>query len=638
MASEQIQAVGSLADQADLTTADVIERLSKFDGPPEQFLVNLLAVQCRLAPAVGGVMLRVGDGSAPELLAAWPQLPAGATAPVWLAQAVESSAQVVSAGRTAVKPVHDPEDLYGQAARRHLIMVPIGGSQSVRGVGAFLVEGTDAKSLAHCQERLELSISLLSLYEMRLTLQRRQADLQRLRVSMETLAAVNEHSRSAGASMAFCNEVAARWGADRVSLGFLKGRSVKLKAISHTEKIVRKMKLVQDIEAAMEECLDQDIEVFSPAPVDATYVSRAADELSRGHGPMAVLCLPLRRDAEVVGAVAVERPKDNPLVLDQVESLRLTADLCTARLYELNESDRWFGARLASFARKGASAVVGSKHTWAKVLTVGLFAFIVFAIFAQGQYRAGGTFILEAQTQRVIPAPFDGYIESVNVEPGSKVIADKTVLARLETARLESELAKARAELAAADKRADSALTEGKIAEAQIARAEAGKAKATIALLDQRIAAASITSPISGTVISPDMTRRIRDHVKIGEAMFEVAPVDALRAELSIPEDEIADVVVAYRKAKAAGRELTGELATESRPGQYVRFVVERINPVAQVEQKSNVFKVRVRLAEIRGGMLPGSKGAAKIDIDKRSYAFIWTHRLVNWVRMKLWI
>jgi hypothetical protein len=31
-------------------------------------------------------------------------------------------------------------------------------------------------------------------------------------------------------------------------------------------------------------------------------------------------------------------------------------------------------------------------------------------------------------------------------------------------------------------------------------------------------------------------------------------------------------------------------------------------------------------------------EGLAKVDIGQRAYGWIWTRKLVNWVRMKLWI
>ena len=118
-----------------------------------------------------------------------------------------------------------------------------------------------------------------------------------------------------------------------------------------------------------------------------------------------------------------------------------------------------------------------------------------------------------------------------------------------------------------------------------------------------------------------------------GKVLFEVAPLESLRAQLSVPEDRIADVQV--------GQE--GELATASDPGKRIKFDVERINPIAEVLENRNVVKVRVRLlqmdAQTKERIKPGLEGVAKITIrGKRSYAWLWTHRMVDWLRMKLWI
>ncbi len=121
-----------------------------------------------------------------------------------------------------------------------------------------------------------------------------------------------------------------------------------------TEKFSRKMKLVQDIESAMEESFDQDIETVYPPAADATYVSRSAAELSSRHGPTAVLNLPLRKAGKAIATLTLERPVDQPFALEEVETLRLTCDLCIARLENLHRHDRWFGARMAGAARKGS--------------------------------------------------------------------------------------------------------------------------------------------------------------------------------------------------------------------------------------------------------------------------------------------
>ena len=618
----------STAAAARLTTAEVIDRLGRFEGPPQEFLGNLLAVQCQIGAAEGGAILRPGPSGAPELLAAYPPLPQGATAPVWLARAAEVFAEVAGAGGTAVKAVHGPEDLYGQAARLHLILIPLRAGEGVRGVAVFLVQTRDAAVLAAARERLELTISLLSLYEMRLALARRQADLRRLRAAMETLAVINEQDKFAGMAMALCNDLASRWQCDRVSLGFLKGRYVKLRAMSHTEKFSRKMKIVQGIEAAMEECLDQDVEIAFPSSPEATFISRAAGELSRQHGPSSVLSLPLRRAGRATAVLTLERPADRPFALEEAEGLRLAMDLATARVVNLEEHGRWVGARLATGLRKSAAAAVGPKHTWIKVAVIVIFGFLVFALFVPGPYRVEAPFAFEPIEQQVVPAPFDGYLESVWVEPGDSVEGGKTVLATLDTAMLRLQLAAAKAKRFEYQKQASAAATEDKTAEAQIAQAQADGEVAQIELLQYQIGQATILSPTSGVVVSGDLKRQIGAPVKTGDVLFEVAPLEALRAELSVPDDEVADVEV--------GQE--GELATATYADRRMPFVVERINPMSEVVERRNVFKVRVRLETAEPWIRPGMEGLAKVDVDQRPYAWIWTRKVVNWVRMKLWI
>lgn len=614
----------------EVSPRELIDRLGQFRGHPAEFLVNLLAVQCHLSGAASGAILRPAENSQVDVVAVFPLLAEGtSTLPDWLARAAESIRQVISAGKTTVKPLHSSDDLYGQPAQRHLVMIPLkSNGTGIRGVAAYVVGSSDAAILSTSTERLELTLPLLNLYEMRLTLQQRNADLNRLRMAMEVLSAINQQNRFTGAAMAFCNEIAARWRCERVSLGFLKGRYVHLKAMSHTEKFSRKMKIVQDIEAAMEECLDQDVEVLSPPEPGATYVSRSAGELSKHHGPTAVVSFPLRVSGEPLAVLTAERPADKPLNLEEIESLRLTCELCTARLANLYEHDRWFGARLAAAVRKGLATLVGPKHTWIKVAAASIFAAIVFLTFAKGTYRVDAPFVLEATQQQVVPAPFDGYLESVLVAPGDMVTAGKSILATLDTSDMRLQLAAAKAEYLSYLKQADVAMRDNKIAQAQVARAEADKVAAQIRLLQHNISKAKIVSPISGCVITGDLKRQIGAPVKTGDVLFEIAPLESLRAELSVPEDEIAEVKQGQY----------GELAVASYPARRIGFIVERINPVAEVVEKRNVFKVRVRLLQRRPWMRPGMEGVAKVHVGRRRYVWLWTRKLVNWLRMKLWI
>jgi hypothetical protein len=118
--------------------------------------------------------------------------------------------------------------------------------------------------------------------------------------------------------------------------------------------------------------------------------------------------------------------------------------------------------------------------------------------------------------------------------------------------------------------------------------------------------------------------------VEIGNPLFEVAPLEALQAEILIPEDMAGEIKKGQR----------GELAVTSYPDQRIGFEVERVWPVGQVVDQKNVFRVRVKLDEdaIRPWMRPGLEGSARIHISKMPYGQLWTRKMIHWIRMRLWI
>ncbi len=625
-----------------VTLLDLVEQLGRFEGPPERFVTALLTLQCHIAPARGGAVLRRtplpdgagGDGSGAEgpgqVLATYPPQARDGTAPMWLAQAAELTPRVVAGRKTQILAVHKADDLYGQPASQSLICVPLHGTGGMRGIAAFVVDSAESPVLALAQERLELTVGLLSVYELRLTLQKRNTDMRRLQTAVEVIASVNEQDRQRAALMAACNEIASRWKAHRVSIGFLAGRYVKVQALSHTEKFTRKMRLVQDIEAAMEECLDQDVEVIHPAPEQATFISRAAAELSARHGPAAVCALPMRHAGEVVGVVSVERAADDAFGLEDVQLLRLATDLLTARLYELHANDHWFGHRLVQDTRWGLAAMVGPRHTWAKAVAVLGLAAVLFLTLVKGADRVKADFAVQPVVQRVISAPYDGVLAAAHVQPGDPVEAARTIMAELDTAELRQQLLQAQRQYDEYTVEADTAMRDGKQAERALALARAKQMLPRIDLLRARIEQAQIRSPIDGIVLHGDLERQVGAPVSKGDALFEVGQTAAggvLRAELLVPEDRIEAIEIGQG----------GQLAAASHPAERLHFVVEKINPVAEVVEQRNVFRVQVRLERRPSWLRPGMKGVAKVDIGRAPYGYLWTRELIHWIRMRLW-
>jgi GAF domain-containing protein/biotin carboxyl carrier protein len=600
----------------------------QLDKSPGTTLFNLLRALCLLIKAEVGAVLRRNEREGVDVLVMHPQMEKDESVPEWLARAAALTEKAVSSNSVITEPAEERVHLQETDIKQYIFIAPIKLADISHAVAAFLVGIHNKAELETLRERVQLLSMLLNLSETRLSYLGKQKDLDRLRHAMETLAVINRQNRFKGAAMALCNEVASHWQCERTSIGFLKGRYVQLKAMSHAEDFNRKMKIVQDMESVMEECLDQDVEILSPAPEGSTYISRAADEYSKRYSSLTVLSLPLRNNEGVIAVLTLERPEGMAFSTEEIETLRLTCELCTARLADLYKYAQWIGATMEIKMREFMAGFLGPKHTWIKIAVLICSAALLFLIFGKGEFRPEAPFVLEATEQQVIPAPFEGYIKNVKVEINEMVEANSSVLAELDTAELRLQLAAAKSEMVGYLKQAAAAMRDRKIAEAQIAKANADKINAQIDLLNYNVSRASLVSPINGIVVKGDLKREIGAPVKTGDVLFEVCPIESLRAELMMPEDEIYYVAV--------GQE--GYLATASYPSQRIKFVVERINPMAEVINQRNVFRVRVRLLETHNWMRPGMEGVSRVSVGKRHYIWIWTRKIINWIRLKLWL
>lgn len=597
-----------------------LEKLLAFDGLPEVYAMLLLAERCRFAGAESGVLFSFSRAkSTASVHAFFPPVPADFK-PEWLENVTQA---VISSGFGPL-----PRIVAGPAKGATVVAVPlrINDVNGLEEYAAYAVPQTRPENLKPLLSELGETAALWRHHLNKLSEGTRAAESSAPVLAI--LAEVNAAGKFKQAAMAFCNEIAAKFGCDRAAVGFVRGRYARLAAVNHAEKVGRKMDLPRLLEAVMEECLDQDEEVLYPAPANVAAINRAQAELVRRFGSGLVLAMPLRRGEELVGAIVLERAKPIPPTRKDMGLLRLAADLATPRLVELKVRDRWFGARFMAGLRDCLAWFVGPRHTWAKVISLLLLTVLLLGLLLRISYRVDATFTLRANEKRVIAAAFDGFIEEAAAYPGSTARKGGTLLARLETAETKSRLLTREAEARAYGKEAALALREGKTADSQIAAAKAEQAEAECAMLRERIARAEIIAPIDGVVLTGDWKNRLGGPVKMGDTLFEIAPLSNLEAELFVSDEDIADVHAGQR----------GELAVAGNPAARFAFTVERISPAAEMVKQKNVFRVLVRLEERSDWLRPGMEGVAKIRIDKRSPFAIWTRKAVNWIRMKLWI
>jgi hypothetical protein len=153
-------------------------------------------------------------------------------------------------------------------------------------------------------------------------------------------------------------------------------------------------------------------------------------------------------------------------------------------------------------------------------------------------------------------------------------------------------------------------------------------------LYSKQIEESRIVAPFAGQILKGDLSTHQGQKSQLGEELFEIMQSPSLRLDLTVAERDIQDV-----KMDAVGRFATNALPMDRYP-----LKVTRIIPVPDVKEGSNSFTVYAQ--PDLTGMAPGSEqfwrpgmaGEARIDVSKHRLAWIWTHRLIDFLRLKLWM
>jgi multidrug efflux pump subunit AcrA (membrane-fusion protein) len=204
-------------------------------------------------------------------------------------------------------------------------------------------------------------------------------------------------------------------------------------------------------------------------------------------------------------------------------------------------------------------------------------------------------------------------------------------LIRLKTHDLELQQVDALKTWAAkqAEAQADENQNPPKEAEGLAARKEAEASYAKAQYFQSQIDQATIVAPIDGIILEGDFTDKIDSTVKQGDPLVTLGQLDSMRVEITVPEREIQMV--------REGRH--GQIATTAMPMDRRNIKISEIVPQGMTKEGNNTFKVYGEIDDqISPDWRPGAAGEARIDFEKRPLIWWWTHRLLDWVRLKVWM
>ncbi|NOS82966.1 MAG: HlyD family efflux transporter periplasmic adaptor subunit [Nitrospira sp.] len=450
---------------------------------------------------------------------------------------------------------------------------------------------------------------------------------ERIQSAMELISSTLGHERCYGAAMAFATALATKLECERVSIGFVDRGRMRVFAMSHSAEFKQQTNLVRSISEAMDEAVDQrETIVYPKGSPGSIVVSRAHGELAKQHGSGALCSIPLEALGVPIGALVLERPLDRPFDTKAIELCQSVAALAGPILDQHRRDDRWLIAKAADSARSYLISLFGPQHVALKLVSIGVVGLVLFCLLVKGDYRVSAKTVLEPIVQRAATAPFNGYIREAPVRAGDLVQAGQ-VLCTLDDRELRLERLKSLSKFEEYQKEYHKAMAEGRAAKVEILTAQTHQVEAEIALLNDQLNHTKLLAPFDGIVVTGDLSQQLGAPVEKGKVLFEIAPLDSYRLVIEVDERDIADVVVGQR----------GSLMLSAFPSEIIDVTVEKITPVSTAKEGRNFFRIDAQFDQPHDRLRPGMEGAGKIEIDRRSLLWIWTHQIVDWMRLAVW-
>lgn len=157
--------------------------------------------------------------------------------------------------------------------------------------------------------------------------------------------------------------------------------------------------------------------------------------------------------------------------------------------------------------------------------------------------------------------------------------------------------------------------------------AQIDQVEASLSLVTDKLARATLVAPFDGVVISGDLNQLLGTPVEQGKVLFQIALLDAYRVILQVDERDISFIELGQK----------GELTLSAILNDPLAFTVHQITPVSTPQEGRNFFRVEAHLTHATDRIRPGMEGVGKVTIGERKLIWIWTRSLIDWVRLTTW-
>ncbi|OGB31306.1 MAG: hypothetical protein A3F78_02790 [Burkholderiales bacterium RIFCSPLOWO2_12_FULL_61_40] len=511
------------------------------------------------------------------------------------------------------------------------IAYPIMVGQRVGGVVTLDLGGSD--------EEVQAALRLIHWGSAWLTNMFAQRELELATLGMERVSGVLEatavalrHGKFQQALFEVANELRQRFACSRVAIGLVENSVVKVVALSEAATFEKNTPIVKAYTKAMEEAYDHGKPVLvstvvrgeADAAASAPYPQHLA--LLACSGDSDVLSYPLILGTRCIGVVVLEKSAELGFDAADMAWLEAFGALVTPVMEQRKAAERSALSRMVSETNNVLEKLFGPRHlVWKAAASVALFV-VALLVLVHIDYRVTAKTVIEGEVQRVVAAPFEGFIAASLVRAGDTVKKDQA-LAQLDDRELKIEQVRWASERDQFDNRLREAMATHDMTAVQVIGAQLRQSEAQFALVTEKIDRAHLKAPFDGVVVSGDLSQQIGSPVEVGKKLFEIAPLQSYRVILQVDEREIRHVAVGQ-----SGRIVITGISEESMP-----LTVVKVTPVATAQDGKNFFRVEASLGHQVQRLRPGMEGVGKVEVGGRRLWWILTHTFNDWLTLSLW-
>ncbi|MCP4486736.1 MAG: HlyD family efflux transporter periplasmic adaptor subunit [Gammaproteobacteria bacterium] len=439
------------------------------------------------------------------------------------------------------------------------------------------------------------------------------------------LASCFEQSSYQQGLVAMVSELTQAFNCERVAFAEYQNHYSTVVALSNSATFDANSNLIQSISAAMDEAVEQDSAIIFPNE-KSSLIHRTHQELARKFGTGSVCSMPMVHDKKIIAAITLLRDQGKPFNNHTVMLLEQTFALITPYLALKREQEKSLFYKFGKSLKNSLQQLLGLRYLKVKLVAIFLATLLLTGSLLEGDFRVSADAVLEGKIQRVVAAPFAGYLLSAAVQAGDTVRQNE-VMASLDDVEINLQLTKLKGELQKFRREFREAQSNRDLVKVRIIKEQINQVEAEIELALQQLKKITLTAPFDGVVIEGDLTQSLGSPIERGEVLFKIAPLEGYRIILKIDEKQIS-----YIKQ--------GQIGILVLPGmsdQQLALTVEKITAASKAENGSNIFRVEASLDESTDRLRPGMQGVGKIYIGQARLVWLWTHEVVEWIQLWFW-